>query len=69
MKIGIISDTHGKLHPPVLELTASCDVILHAGDVDNSQTLDQLWMHLKPNASTARCGTSSTRPMRTAAAP
>ena len=23
---------------------------LHAGDVDNSQTLDQLWMHLKPNA-------------------
>ena len=50
MKIGIISDTHGKLHPPVLELTASCDVVLHAGDVDNSQTLDQLWMHLKPNA-------------------
>ena len=50
MKIGIISDTHGKLHPPVLELTASCDVVLHAGDVDNSQTLDQLWMHLQPNA-------------------
>ena len=50
MKIGIISGTHGKLHPPVLELTASCDVVLHAGDVDNSQTLDQLWMHLKPNA-------------------
>ncbi len=50
MKIGIISDTHGKLHPPVLELIASCDVVLHAGDVDNSQTLDQLWMHLKPNA-------------------
>ena len=49
MKIGIISDTHGKLHPPVLELIASCDVVLHAGDVDNSQTLDQLWMHLKPN--------------------
>ena len=50
MKIGIISDTHGKLHPPLLELIASCDVVLHAGDVDNSQTLDQLWMHLKPNA-------------------
>ena len=50
MKIGIISDTHGKLHPPVLELIASCDVVLHVGDVDNSQTLDQLWMHLKPNA-------------------
>ena len=27
MKIGIISDTHGKLHPPVLELIASCDVV------------------------------------------
>ena len=50
MKIGIISDTHGKLHPPVLELIASCDVVLHVGDVDNSQTLDQPWMHLKPNA-------------------
>ena len=37
MKIGIISDTHGKLHPPVLELIASCDVVLHAGDVDNSR--------------------------------
>ena len=31
MKIGIISDTHGKLHPPVLELIASCDVVLHVG--------------------------------------
>ena len=50
MKIGIISDTHGKLHPPVLELIASGDVVLQVGDVDNSQTLDQHWMHLKPNA-------------------
>ena len=50
MKIGIISDTHGKLHPPVLDLIAACDVVLHAGDVDKSRTLDQLWMHLKPNA-------------------
>lgn len=50
MKICIISDTHGKLYPPVLELVGQCDVVLHAGDVDNSQTLDQLWMHLKPHA-------------------
>lgn len=50
MKIGILSDTHGKLYPPVLELIASCDMVLHAGDVDNRQTLDQLWMHLKANA-------------------
>ena len=50
MKIGIISDTHGKLHLPVLDLIAACDVVLHAGDVDKSRTLDQLWMHLKPNA-------------------
>lgn len=35
MKIGILSDTHGKLHPPVLELIASCDVVLHVGDVNN----------------------------------
>ena len=61
MKIGIISDTHGKLHPPVLELIASCDVVLHAGDVDNSQTLDQLWMHLKPNAPFYLDGRSASR--------
>ena len=41
MKIGIISDTRGKLHLPVLDLIAACDVVLHAGDVDKSRTLDQ----------------------------
>ena len=47
MKIGIISDTHGKLHPPVLELIASCDVVLHVGDVDNSQTLDWILPNIR----------------------
>lgn len=31
-KIGIISDTHGYLHPAVLSHFADCDEIWHAGD-------------------------------------
>ena len=32
-KLGIISDTHNKLRPEVLEILKTCDCILHAGDV------------------------------------
>lgn len=41
-KIGIISDTHGLLRPGVLEILKTCDCILHAGDVDRPEILDQL---------------------------
>ena len=41
-KIGIISDTHGLLRPEVLEILKTCDCILHAGDVDRPEILDQL---------------------------
>lgn len=44
-KIGIISDTHGLLRPEVLEILKTCDCILHCGDVDNEQVLDELrWL-------------------------
>lgn len=41
-KIGIISDTHGLLRPKVKEILKGCDYILHAGDVDRPELLDEL---------------------------
>lgn len=39
MLIGVISDTHGRVHERVLELFAGVDRILHAGDVGNDEVL------------------------------
>ena len=44
VKIGIISDTHGLLRKEVLEQLKICDVILHAGDMDTPEVLDELRM-------------------------
>ena len=41
-KLGIISDTHGLLRPEVVEILKSCDCILHAGDIDRPELLDEL---------------------------
>lgn len=41
-KIGVVSDTHGKLREEVLELLQGCDVILHAGDCNTPQVLERL---------------------------
>ncbi len=41
-KIGIISDTHGLLRPEVLEILKTCDCILHGGDINKPEILDQL---------------------------
>ena len=42
MRVGIISDTHGKLHPAALELFAGVTHIIHAGDVGSPGILDAL---------------------------
>lgn len=42
IKIGIISDTHGLLRSEVTEILKKCDYILHAGDVDTPEILDEL---------------------------
>ena len=39
-KLGIISDTHGLLRPEVMERT--CDCILHGGDFNRPEILDEL---------------------------
>jgi len=42
MKIGLISDTHGWIHPGLYEYFALCDEIWHAGDIGNIETADAL---------------------------
>ena len=42
MRIAVLSDTHGLLRPQVIETISTCDVILHGGDIDTEEVLDQL---------------------------
>ncbi len=42
VSVGILSDTHGAIHPRVLEKMNRCDVIVHAGDVCGGHVLEQL---------------------------
>lgn len=41
-RIMVISDTHGVLRPEVLERTAGCEAILHAGDMGKPKILERL---------------------------
>lgn len=41
-RIGLISDTHGLLRPEVLDALQGCDAILHGGDINKQEILDQL---------------------------
>ncbi len=41
-KIGVLSDTHGFLHPDAYTFFEGCDEIWHAGDIMNSSILDEL---------------------------
>lgn len=40
--IGVISDTHGLLRLEILEHLKHCDVILHGGDINRKDILDEL---------------------------
>ncbi len=42
MKIGILSDTHGVVHPKVFEFFKDCDEIWHAGDIGSEDVLIEL---------------------------
>jgi len=42
MRIGLISDTHGWIHPRLFEHFRDVDEIWHAGDIGNIQTADAL---------------------------
>ena len=41
-RIGVISDTHGLLREEVKSVLSTCDVILHGGDINRQQVLDEL---------------------------
>ncbi len=40
--IGVISDTHGTLPPPVNDIFSDVDLIIHAGDIGGMNILDEL---------------------------
>lgn len=42
MRIGLLSDTHGFLDPPIFQYFASCDEVWHAGDFGPFEILEQL---------------------------
>ena len=41
-RVGIISDTHGLLREEVINQLKTCDYIIHGGDIDKEEVLDEL---------------------------
>lgn len=41
-RIGVISDTHGIIHPAIAEVFENVDHIIHAGDIGGAHILDAL---------------------------
>jgi len=41
-RIGLLSDTHGYLHPRVFDFMDGCHEIWHAGDIGNLEVVDKL---------------------------
>ena len=42
MRIGVLSDTHGLLRPEVLDALSGCEAMLHGGDINRQELLDEL---------------------------
>lgn len=47
LRIGLVSDTHGKLAAPALAALVDSDMLLHAGDVGDPEILDRM-EHVAP---------------------
>ena len=41
-KIGVISDTHGLLRPEVCAALSVCDMIIHGGDINKPEIIEEL---------------------------
>ena len=41
-RIGVLSDTHGYIHPRVSDFFSSCDMIIHAGDIGSENVAEKL---------------------------
>ncbi len=42
VRVAILSDTHGVLHPQIEALVRDCDLAIHAGDIFDGRILDRL---------------------------
>jgi uncharacterized protein len=42
LRVGLVSDTHGRLRPEARAFLAGCDYIVHGGDVGDADILDEL---------------------------
>jgi putative phosphoesterase len=42
LTIGILSDTHGTIHPNIINLINNCDFAIHAGDIVDESILQKL---------------------------
>jgi len=55
MKIGILSDTHGFIHPKIFDFFAPCNEVWHAGDMVSTDILEQLSKTAKIRAVCGNC--------------
>lgn len=60
-RIGLISDTHGLLRPGVHDAFAGVELILHAGDVEGDEILDELELIAPVEAVLGNCDVPSKR--------
>ncbi len=49
MKIAILSDTHNLLRLEVIEIIKSSDAVIHGGDINSQDILDEIKSVMKPN--------------------
>jgi uncharacterized protein len=50
MRLGLIADTHGTVHPRVHDVFARVDHIIHAGDIGAAEVLEELELLAKVTA-------------------
>jgi len=55
MKIGLISDNHGYIHPKIFEFFAGCDEVWHVGDMVTNDILEQFSAFTKVRAVYGNC--------------
>lgn len=60
-RFGLISDTHGRLHPDVFRLFHGVEAIFHAGDVVGEDLLDDLAALAPVHAVSGNCDDASPR--------
>ena len=50
MKIAVLSDTHNVLRPEVTEIIKGSDAVIHGGDINSQDILDEIKSAMKHNA-------------------